>query len=103
MVPVGQIHDVTDAPLDDAELAALPIAAGTAMGMLDRAQVVGGETVVVTGASGGVGLAAVQLAAALSARVIAVSSAGKDRVLRDAGRRRWWTGRTVTSTDVSPL
>jgi NADPH:quinone reductase-like Zn-dependent oxidoreductase len=85
VVPVGQIHDVTDSPLDDAELATLPIAAGTAMGMLDRAQVVGGETVVVTGASGGVGIAAVQLAAALGARVVAVSSAGKGPVLRDAG------------------
>lgn len=85
VVPAGQVHDVTDSPLDDAELAALPIAAGTAMGMLDRARVVAGETVVVTGASGGVGIAAVQLAAALGARVIAVSSAGKGPVLRSAG------------------
>ncbi|MEX2627792.1 MAG: zinc-binding dehydrogenase, partial [Ilumatobacteraceae bacterium] len=85
VVPVDQVHDVTDSPLDDGELAALPIAAGTAMGMLDRAQVAGGETVVVTGASGGVGIAAVQLAAALGARVIAVSSAGKGPVLHEAG------------------
>ena len=85
VVPASQVHDVTDSPLDDAELAALPIAAGTAMGMLDRAEVVSGETVVVTGASGGVGLAAVQLAAALGARVIAVSSAGRDEVLTEAG------------------
>ncbi|MCC5953854.1 MAG: zinc-binding dehydrogenase [Acidimicrobiia bacterium] len=85
VVPVGQVHDVTDSPLDDGELAALPIAAGTAMGMLDRAHVGSGDTVVVTGASGGVGMAAVQLAAALGGRVIAVSSAGKGPVLRDAG------------------
>lgn len=85
VVPVGQVHDVTSSPLDDGELAALPIAAGTAMGMLDRAQVSAGETVVVTGASGGVGLAAVQLAAALGARVVAVSSAGKEPVLHEAG------------------
>ncbi len=85
VVPAGQVHDVTDSPLDDEELAALPIAAGTAMGMLDRAEVAEGETVVVTGASGGVGIAAVQLAAALGARVIAVSSAGKQALLHDAG------------------
>lgn len=63
-VPAAQAHDVTDSPLSDEELACLPVAYGTAMGMLERAEVRAGETVLVTGASGGVGLALVQLAAA---------------------------------------
>jgi NADPH:quinone reductase-like Zn-dependent oxidoreductase len=57
-------HDVTDSPLSDEQLACLPVAYGTAAGMLERAHVRGGETVVVTGASGGVGFALVQLVAA---------------------------------------
>lgn len=57
-------HDVTDSPLSDEQLACLPVAYGTAAGMLERAHVRGGETVVVTGASGGVGFVLVQLVAA---------------------------------------
>jgi 2-desacetyl-2-hydroxyethyl bacteriochlorophyllide A dehydrogenase len=55
--------------------AALPIAYGTARRMLlTRARVEPGETVLVLGASGGVGVACVQLGARLGARVIACSS-----------------------------
>ena len=60
----------------DEELAALPCAYSTAENMLHRAAV-GSERVVVTGASGGVGLAAVQLAKCGGATVIAVCSASK--------------------------
>jgi alcohol dehydrogenase len=57
------------------DAAALPIAYGTAHRMLiTRGQVQPGETVVVLGASGGVGTACVQLAAMLGAEVIAVAS-----------------------------
>lgn len=77
VVPTERAHAVDDSPLSDAELACLPIAYGTATGMLERGQVTAGDTVLVTGASGGVGLAAVQLAKARGARVVAVSSAGK--------------------------
>ncbi len=48
-------HDVQDSPLSDEQLACLPVAFGTAIGILERANVRGGETVLVTGASGGVG------------------------------------------------
>jgi alcohol dehydrogenase len=55
--------------------AALPIAYGTARRMLfDRAGLQPGETVVVLGAAGGVGVGCVQLAKAAGARVIACSS-----------------------------
>ncbi|PVZ12854.1 zinc-binding dehydrogenase [Actinomycetospora cinnamomea] len=78
-------HDVTDSPLTDDELAALPVAYGTAAGMLARGGIAGGETVLVTGASGGVGLAAVQLAAARGARVVAITAAGKEEAVREGG------------------
>jgi alcohol dehydrogenase len=66
-------------PLDDdsrlREFAALPIAYGTAYRMLfTRAELVAGETLVVVGASGGVGVACVQLAKRAGARVIACTS-----------------------------
>jgi alcohol dehydrogenase len=58
------------------QAAALPIAYGTAHRMLfTRGQVRAGETVVVLGASGGVGVACVQLAVLAGATVIAVASA----------------------------
>lgn len=60
----------------DAELASMPCAASTAEGMLDRASV-GAERVVITGASGGVGAACVQLAKRRGAHVIAIAGAAK--------------------------
>lgn len=60
----------------DAELASLPCAYSTAEGMLDRANV-GAETVLITGASGGVGSAAIQLAKRRGAKVIAIASKAK--------------------------
>lgn len=76
---------MTDSPLSDEQLAALPVAYGTAMGMLERADITKGETLVVTGASGGVGLALVQLAAARGTKVIAVTSASKAADVSAAG------------------
>ncbi|MFV0475851.1 MAG: alcohol dehydrogenase family protein [Pikeienuella sp.] len=60
----------------DAELASIPCAWSTAENMLHRASV-GAETVLITGASGGVGSAAVQLARRRGARVIAVTAPAK--------------------------
>jgi len=60
----------------DAELASIPCAYSTAEGMLHRASV-GAERVLITGASGGVGSAAVQLCKRRGAEVIAIASASK--------------------------
>ena len=53
--------------------------------MLTRTDLQAGETVLITGASGGVGSAAVQLAKARGARVAVVTSASKAQSLRDLG------------------
>ncbi|HUS42525.1 MAG TPA: zinc-binding dehydrogenase [Ilumatobacteraceae bacterium] len=72
---VRQLHDVTASPLTDAQLACLPTAYGTALGMLTRADIESGERVLVTGASGGVGMAAVQLLLDRGCEVVARTSA----------------------------
>lgn len=63
---------------DDLDLnvaATLPLAYGTAMhALIDRGQLKAGETLLVLGAAGGVGLAAVMIGKALGARVIAAAS-----------------------------
>ena len=64
-----------DAPERLVAVAALPIAYGTAQRMLfDRGRLSAGETVVVLGASGGVGVACLQLAKRAGATVIAITS-----------------------------
>ena len=71
--------------LSDVELASFPCSYSTAENMLTRTRVTSGETVLITGASGGVGSAAVQLAKARGATVIAVTSPSKAQSLRDIG------------------
>ncbi len=71
----------------DAELAAIPCAFSTAENMLHRASV-GAETVLITGASGGVGSAAVQLAKRRGATVIALASTAKHDAVRALGADR---------------
>jgi NADPH:quinone reductase-like Zn-dependent oxidoreductase len=69
----------------DAELASMPCAYSTAEGMLHRAGVRQAETVLITGASGGVGSAAVQLAKRRGATVIAVAGESKTEQVRGLG------------------
>jgi NADPH:quinone reductase len=72
--------------IDFPEAAALVISASTAYeGLIDRAKLQPGETVLVTAASGGVGSAAVQIASSAGARVVAVSGAPDSDYLRDLG------------------
>jgi NADPH:quinone reductase-like Zn-dependent oxidoreductase len=71
--------------LSSAELASFPCSYSTAENMLTRSNVGAGETVLITGASGGVGSAAIQLAKARGAYVIAVTSPAKSGALRDIG------------------
>ena len=86
VAPVGGIGHVP-AGIPWTVAATVCCTAGTAVHVVrTRGRVQRGETVVVTGASGGVGLQAVQLARLDGARVIAVtSSAKKSRALYNAG------------------
>lgn len=77
--------------LSDAELASFPCSYSTAENMLTRARVRAGDQVLVTGASGGVGSAAVQLAKARGANVVAVTSATKADALMRLGASRTLT------------
>lgn len=63
--------------LSDAELATFSCSYSTAEGMLERANLGADDTVLVTGASGGVGGALIQLAKRRGARVIAMASEAK--------------------------
>jgi NADPH:quinone reductase-like Zn-dependent oxidoreductase len=80
----------------DVELASIPCAWSTAENMLHRAGA-GAEAILVTGASGGVGSAAVQLAKRRGARVIAVSGAAKAAEVRALGADR------VIDRDADPV
>ena len=74
-----------NSPLSSVELASFPCSYSTAENILTRAKVVAGDNVLVTGASGGVGSAAVQLAKARGATVVAVTSATKSAALKAIG------------------
>jgi NADPH2:quinone reductase len=72
-----------DVPLVDA--AAVPLAAGTALDLLERIDVAPASWVLVHGASGGVGTFLVQLAASRDLRVIAAGNERFHDLLRDLG------------------
>ena len=75
-VPVSEVFAV-DCNWSDAELATIPCAYGTAENMVHRAGVGSGDRVLVTGASGGVGSAVVQLVRRRGAQVVAVVGEAK--------------------------
>jgi NADPH:quinone reductase-like Zn-dependent oxidoreductase len=86
-VPAIYAHRI-DSALTDVELASFPCAYSAAENMLRRAQIAAGECVLVTGASGGVGSAAVQLARRRGASVQAVAGLSKAQAVGDLGATR---------------
>lgn len=84
VVPASEVFRVQCA-WSDAELATIPCAYGTAENMLHRAQVTTDDRVLVMGASGGVGSAAVQLAKRRGAEVLAITSASKATSIASLG------------------
>ena len=86
-VPVSEVFPV-HCNWSDVELATIPCAYGTAENMLHRARVTAGDQVLVTGASGGVGSAAVQLALRRGATVTAITSTDKVDAVRALGATR---------------
>ncbi len=83
-VPAVHAHRI-ESSLSDAELASFPCAYSAAENMLTRIGLAAGETVLITGASGGVGSAAVQLAKRRGASVTAMASPDKFEALRKLG------------------
>ena len=71
--------------MDDAELATFPCAYSTAENLLTRSGVRAGDRVLVTGASGGVGSAAVQLALMRGAQVVVQAAKAKHAALLELG------------------
>lgn len=110
-LPAKNIHPV-DCAWSDVELATISCSYSTAENMLRRARLAIGETILITGASGGVGSALIQLARLRSATIIALSTAekagalkalGADAVIR-RGQDDWQGGvRTVTGKDKVDL
>lgn len=86
-VPGANAHPVR-ATLGDADLASFPCSYSAAENMLTRADVGSQDVVLVTGASGGVGSAAVQLARRRGARVIALAGAAKAAQVTELGAER---------------
>ncbi|MFW8634699.1 alcohol dehydrogenase family protein [Cribrihabitans pelagius] len=70
--------------LSDVELASFPCAFSTAEGMIQRSNL-GAGRVLITGASGGVGSAAIQLAKRRGAHVTALTSLSKTEALKELG------------------
>ncbi len=106
-VCVRASHIVTLGPgFHEREAAALPVNYLTAHHMLYRlGNLTAGETVLIHGAAGGVGIAAVQLCRLASARIIGTASRPKHDVLRTLGvepldyRRTDWPARVLDLTD----
>ena len=85
-VPVEAAHRLPeDVPLAEASTLLMTYAT-TIHALVDRGGLRAGETLLVLGAAGGVGVAAIEIGKALGARVVAaVSSAEKAEAARDAG------------------
>jgi NADPH:quinone reductase-like Zn-dependent oxidoreductase len=83
-VPAAQAHRI-ESILSDTELASFPCAYSTAENILTRIGLCAGERLLVTGASGGVGSAAVQLAKRRGAEVVAMVGKEKAEAVRALG------------------
>ena len=83
-VDARNVHSI-ESPLSDAELATFATSWATAENMLERAVVAEGDVVLVTGASGGVGTALLQLIRRRQAIPVALCNKSKANQLRAIG------------------
>lgn len=111
-VPADQFHHIPNSELADAELASLGMCSyQTAYHMMTSARVAAGERVLVTGASGGVGTALIQLCRIVGAIPYAVSRLDKADALRalgaeaviDRGDLPSFVDRVLEATDGAPI
>ena len=86
IVPAGRMFPIPEGVSFDKAASLLMTYGTTIHGLKDRGHIKQGDTVLILGAAGGVGLSAVELAKAFGARVVAaVSTQEKGEVARKAG------------------
>lgn len=83
-IPVECAHAVRST-LSDVDLASFPCAYATSENLVDRPRVAVGDRVLITGASGGVGAAAIQLCKRRGATVLAMASESKHAEIAHLG------------------
>ena len=83
-IPAENAHRV-ECDLSDVELATFNVAYATAENLLTKTRLAAGETILITGASGGVGSAMIQLARCRGARIVAMTSRTKFDAVRAVG------------------
>ncbi|MET7683054.1 NADP-dependent oxidoreductase [Streptomyces sp. NPDC005423] len=94
----------TPADLSSVEAAALVVAGATALiALRDSVALKGGERVLVRGAAGGVGTAAVQLAHAMGGQVTALARDRHAKVLTDLGAEEVLDYGSTTSDQIGPF
>lgn len=98
-VPAERVGLVPDG-LDLVEAAALPVATTAVTALRDRAGLRPGERLLVRGAAGGIGNAAVQLGKAYGAEVTALARVANADFVRGLGARRAVDHRTVRPADL---
>ncbi|MCS2608715.1 zinc-binding dehydrogenase [Halomonas dongshanensis] len=112
VVPSEQFHRIDNPELADAELAALGMCSyQTAYHMMTSAGVAAGERVLVSGASGGVGTALIQLCRIIGAIPFAVSQPEKAEALKalgaeeviDRGDLNSFVERVLAATGGAPI
>ena len=84
VIPVSNVYPI-HSPLCDRELACFPCSYSTAENMLVKGRVASSDTVIIAGASGGVGSALIQLCKLRGAIVVAIASRSKEAFVRELG------------------
>ena len=84
VIPATNVYPINSS-LSNVELATFPCAYSTAENMLTKGRITKEDIVVITGASGGVGSALIQLSKIRGAKVIAIVSANKEQFAKDIG------------------
>lgn len=85
VVPVTNIYPLINSSLSDIELSTFPCAYSTAENLVTKARVSATDTVLITGASGGVGSAAIQLCKIRDAKVVAIVGTNKEKFAWELG------------------
>ncbi|NER89711.1 alcohol dehydrogenase family protein [Moorena sp. SIO3A2] len=84
VIPATNVYPIKS-PLSDIELATFPCSYSTAENMVTKGRISAADTVLIMGASGGVGSALIQLSKIRGAKVIAIVGANKEHFAEELG------------------